>query len=97
MKLPPAATYASRTANAVRSSMVRPKTLLPRQSGVTSKFERPSLRFTMDILLLSMKLHTELCICMYDSSISQRDVAKDYLEAGYISQGKHAKIALTKP
>src|SRR5947209_5471972 len=41
MKLPPAATYASRTANDVSWSAVQPKTLPPRHSGNTSSSVRP--------------------------------------------------------
>ncbi len=37
MKLPPAATYASRTANEVSRSAVQPNTLPPRQSRDTSR------------------------------------------------------------
>src|SRR5581483_10441762 len=41
MKFPPAAAYASRTAKAVFSSAVQPKTLPPRQSGKTWRSVRP--------------------------------------------------------
>lgn len=43
-KLPPAATYASSTANDCASSAVQPKTLPPSASGKTWRSEEPSLR-----------------------------------------------------
>src|SRR3954447_13823172 len=43
MKLPPAAAYASRTANEASSSAVQPKTLPPRQRGKTSRSVPSSL------------------------------------------------------
>ena len=44
MKLPPAWTYASRTANDASSSAVQPKTLPPRQRGKTCSPVLPSVR-----------------------------------------------------
>ena len=45
-KLPPAAAYASSTANACGSSIVQPKMLPPRQSGKTERSLEPSVRIS---------------------------------------------------
>src|SRR5215467_11195549 len=54
MKLPPASTYASRTASDAFWSVVHPNVLPPRQRADTRSPLRPSLRISMDRSLLSL-------------------------------------------